>query len=290
MHHSVQMTQTMQALLEAGGSQCLTLRVDAVDTQAAHALLDPYLLRDPDFPSLQQVGDDRRALTVHPRIATLEQLPESVRARARGELGGVFDTRQLGPLSPAQRQRLFTVVFFSKSKASVALAPDLPTSWRQVLSNFYRAELEVAGRRYASVEHYFQAQKAACSNRPEFGQCFELDADGPDAVGPDPTAAKRAGGRAGYKRVGAVLDSAAWVERRVEVMQAALAARWAQQPLFRAVLTSTRGLALLHFERAGAKSFWGGSVRRQDGLAQGENRLGQLLMALRARSLDSRPG
>ena len=97
----------------------------------------------------------------------------------------------------------------------------------------------------------------------------------------DPGDAKRAGGRGAYKRAAAQLDSDGWVERRVEIMAAALTARWDQQELFRAVLTSTRGLSLLHFERSGARSYWGGSLGRDSGAIQGENQLGRMMMELR---------
>ena len=64
-------------------------------------------------------------------------------------------------------------------------------------------------------------------------------------------------------------------------MQTALEARWAQDELFRRVLESTRGLHLLHFERASARSFWGGALDKQTGEIKGVNRLGELMMALR---------
>jgi predicted NAD-dependent protein-ADP-ribosyltransferase YbiA (DUF1768 family) len=111
-----------------------------------------------------------------------------------------------------------------------------------------------------------------------------MDATGSEAVGPDPAMAKKAGGRSAYRRFGATLDSACWEERRVAVMQAALDARWEQDTLFCEALCSTAGMQLLHFERAGARSFWGGSLRRADGLQQGENQLGKMLMVLRERS------
>ena len=71
------------------------------------------------------------------------------------------------------------MVFFSKSKPCPALAPGLPPTWRRVLSNFDRAEVHVDGVGYASVEHYFQGQKALCSTRPEMARWFALDCAAP---------------------------------------------------------------------------------------------------------------
>ena len=51
-------------------------------------------------------------------------------------MGGSWDSAAVS-LSEAQRVRLFTVVFFSKSKPSSPLQHGLPRDWRQVLSNFY---------------------------------------------------------------------------------------------------------------------------------------------------------
>ena len=63
---------------------------------------------------------------------------------------------------------------------------------------------------------------------------------------------------------------------------AALRARLSCDNLFRDILAAVhaRQLQLLHFERAGAKSYWGGSIRKADGVQMGRNRLGEMLMQL----------
>ena len=56
----------------------------------------------------------------------------------------------------------------------------------------------------------------------------------------------------------------------------------AVDPLFRRILAAVRerGWYLLHFERGGATSYWGGSVSKQSGERVGTNRLGEMLMDL----------
>ncbi|MCA9700851.1 MAG: NADAR family protein [Myxococcales bacterium] len=259
-------------------SSALTVRVPAAATRPVQDLLSCWLLHDAELGSLESPDPGHNCLTLHPRVASIDLLPADRRA-AVDERGGVWDRRELGVLSPAQHARLYTVLFYSGSRPEPALLPDLPATWRRVLSNFHREDLVVDGHRYASVEHYFQGQKALCSTRPAMASRFRADDD--DSVGPDPAAAKSAGSRKAYTRAGASLDGAAWERRRLQVMRTALAARWAQQPLFRAVLSSTAGLELLHFERSGARSYWGGNLGREDGLPRGQNHLGLLLMALR---------
>ena len=67
-------------------------------------------------------------------------------------------------------------------------------------------------------------------------------------------------------------------------MRAICEARWEQHAPSREALraVAARGWRLLHFERAGAKSFWGGAVSRATGQVEGANALGKMLMALAA--------
>ena len=89
---------------------------------------------------------------------------------------------------------------------------------------------------------------------------------------------------------GATLDVSAWEAARVDVMRELLTARWEQHQLFRDVLcaVAARGWRLLHFERSGASSFWGGVVSRTSGEVEGGNMLGNLLMeVISARCADA---
>ena len=151
--------------------------------------------------------------------------------------------------------------------------------WRKRLSNFWRSEISVDGKRYPSVEHAFHAAKAKCSNKPELANEFEIGG----MVGADPAAAKKAGGRAAFKKSGASLDLAKWdAERDTETLKA-LRARLDSDQGFRSILQATaqRDLHLLHFERQGRKSYWGGCIDQATGEAVGANRLGEMLMELR---------
>ena len=249
-------------------------------TQQLRSLLEPYLPHGADIDVLTTPAAGLRCLRLHPRVAAPDALPEDLR-RACAALGAGWGTEAIS-LTEAQTVNLFTVVFFSKSKLSPPLLTGLPRNWRRVLSNFYASSLTIGGAPYSSIEHFFQGQKALCSDRPQMALRFRADAD--DGVGPEPLAAKKAGGRGAYKRAGATLDVARWEQQRVPCMQAALEARWEQDDRFRTILLSTRGMRLLHFERAGARSFWGGSLRKSDGLPQGENTLGKLMTAIRDRA------
>jgi predicted NAD-dependent protein-ADP-ribosyltransferase YbiA (DUF1768 family) len=72
------------------------------------------------------------------------------------------------------------VQFYSKSKdvadlgrldeGPIASSWDKVANWRKVLSNFHPIEITVKNRTYPSVEHYFHAGKALCSNRPQYAQ------------------------------------------------------------------------------------------------------------------------
>jgi ribA/ribD-fused uncharacterized protein len=171
-----------------------------------------------------------------------------------------------------------TAVFFSKSKDADDLGLGRP-DWRRVLSNFYPAEITVDGRLYYSVEHAFHAAKARCSSNPSAAAHFEI---GSGRVPKDPLAAKKAGGRSGFKKLGIVLDIEQWRAQRDIATMAALRARLSCDDLFRRILAAVhkKELTLLHFERGGTKSYWGGNIRKADGVQVGRNRLGEMLMDL----------
>ncbi len=169
------------------------------------------------------------------------------------------------------------VMFYSKSKDIDDLGLRRP-DWRKVLSNFHPVDIEVEGRRYFSVEHAFHAAKVRCSSNPDAAAEFEVGGSVPR----DPLAAKKAGGRAGFAKLGARLDVARWICERDGATMAALRARLACDSTFREILAAVYAneLQLLHFERSGAKSYWGGNIRKADGVKVGRNRLGEMLMQL----------
>lgn len=259
----------------------LAVCVDAPHVQVCRERLAPYLPHGAPLPRVIAEDSGHKRLLLHPRIQTPAMLP----AELREEVERRFDARWLAHVVPIPEpvwRGLFIVQFASRSRDEPALAPGLPSSWRRVLSNFdARQPLRIGERTYASVEHYFQGRKAECSDRPEMGAWFSREYDGPEQVGDDPRVAKQAGARKGYRAHGATLDTERWVSVRDEVMQTALQARWEQDELFARIVRSTRGMTLLHFERAGARSYWGGSLDKQTGRIKGQNRLGTMMMALR---------
>ena len=160
-----------------------------------------------------------------------------------------------------------------------------------MLSNFYDSAITLGGSTYATAEHAYHAAKYRCSDKPELAAIFALRAaagggggGGGATVTNDPKTAKLAGGRRGMALRGVRLDTRAWLEARERAMRAICEARWEQDANFRRVLrvVNAKGWYLLHFERSGAKSFWGGFEK--DGRVQGRNALGEILMELVTRS------
>lgn len=180
-------------------------------------------------------------------------------------------------------------MFFSKSKDDIdsdVLGLGI-RDWRKRLSNFWPSEVKVAfdanqpPKTYPSVEHAFHAGKAAlCSDKPAMAHWFEKAGAG----GREPASeAKKRGAKGVYKKENAALDVLAWDRHRDTVTMNALCARMETEEQFRAILRATRerGMYLLHFERQGVKSYWGGNLSKETGAVVGRNRLGEMLMELR---------
>jgi ribA/ribD-fused uncharacterized protein len=174
-------------------------------------------------------------------------------------------------------------LFYSKSKSKADLGKAIPADWRRQLSNFWPQEIEVNGRHYPNAEAAFQAAKAMESSKPELAKNFEVGG----SIGPDPADAKKAGTKKAYKEAGATLKAADWDKKRNEAMMDILQARYDSDPMFRQILEATlkANILLLHYERSGAKSYWGGAVK--DGEIVGENMLGRMLMQLRLRNSET---
>ena len=182
------------------------------------------------------------------------------------------------------------VLFFSKSKDRGDLRGELgDLNWRRVLSNFYDSRVTLGGVTYPTAEHAYHAAKYGCTNKPELAAMFAIGATCVGGAGAgatvtnDPKSAKVAGGRRGMTLYGVTLDTSAWMETRDRAMHAICEARWQQDPTFRKVLRAVvaRGWYLLHFERSGSRSFWGGFEK--EGRIEGRNALGEILMGLATR-------
>lgn len=128
-------------------------------------------------------------------------------------------------------------------------------SW---LSNFYVAPFTLDGEEWTSVEHYFQTQK------------FPYDAAYRSRIRSASTAAYA-------KRLGStrtVPIRADWDEVRVDIMRRAISAKFENKDLQRALLDTGNSRLV---ENSNRDLFWG---ERQ---GRGHNKLGELLMELRAK-------
>lgn len=125
------------------------------------------------------------------------------------------------------------------------------------LSNFYAASMEIDGISWATVEHYYQAQKF-----------FDPERQAAIRSAPTPGAAKKL---AWAEDSGLRGD---WDDVRDEVMLAALRAKFTQHPTLCARLLAT-GDALL-VEHTALDAYWA-----DGGDGSGLNRLGMLLMQVR---------
>lgn len=176
------------------------------------------------------------------------------------------------------------VQFYSKSKDVDDLGLGM-AGWRKVLSNFHMGVISVNGKKYPSVEHYFHAAKAEiATNRPSTSVVFEVGGTIGNLSALD---AKKAGGKHAKKHFPSVqwpttFNATAWDNARDKVTMRGLKAKLATDLQFRSILTELkrRKLRLLHFERGGARSYWGGSLDKDTGAVKGKNRLGQLMHEL----------
>jgi predicted NAD-dependent protein-ADP-ribosyltransferase YbiA (DUF1768 family) len=150
---------------------------------------------------------------------------------------------------------------------------------------------------FPTIEHAYQAFKYVCSMPDDeklrallrrFGvlvfpregdKLTNKEEDLPllDAIG-----AKREGSKRSMKDRGATLNDSAWNGDKVAFMVACVDARILVDLDFRAQLIKVHedNIFLLHFERSGARSFWGGyTPKTSDGSCYvGNNMLGRILM------------
>lgn len=161
--------------------------------------------------------------------------------------------------------------FFSKSKDPEA---------RQ-LSNFAESWIEIDGRWYPTVEHYYQSQKYF-PKYPSIAATFSSVAKGgiPE-VGIEAKAAKSAGSKTAMKKKKIVLDTSKWSIEGPIVMENALRAKF-DIPFFQLVLQKTGSRPLHHFERR--PGLWGMHTNKITGEVKGSNLMGALLEKIRSES------
>ena len=131
--------------------------------------------------------------------------------------------------------------------------------WRKLLSNFHIEPFELRGKRWNSVEHYYQAAKFRIGN-PSFYDKFSLDSN--SALCKDPSIAKGAGGKTGkfagtvIRPKGVVIDADFFTTNRSnEEMYLAQYAKFTNKeavrigedkPYLMDVLLKTRDAKLVH--------------------------------------------
>lgn len=165
------------------------------------------------------------------------------------------------------------VQFYSKSKDKDNL--NGITNWRKKLSNFWPSEIIYEGETYPSVEHAFAAAKYTFAQGGDIPDLRELS--GGDL--------KRAHGRRGMKSRGFVLDMHAWDAAKVSIMWSLLMQRLTRDEEFRTILGNLSNTYILHFERSGPRSFWGGVYRNE--VIEGQNMLGKMMMELSGMAIAS---
>ena len=125
-------------------------------------------------------------------------------------------------------------------------------SWRRKLSNFWEQEFTLDGKRWLSVEHYYQGAKFK-KGHPEFYAEFSLDSG--SALSKSPEMAKAAGGKTGRYGKTAIrppsvkLDQDFFAGRNQAAMEDAMRAKFTQNEELGKLLRATKSAKLQHFSR-----------------------------------------
>ena len=152
------------------------------------------------------------------------------------------------------------ILFYSKSKSDIG----------KLLSNFSKSEIEILDVKFKSVENAFQACKFLLTNKPEI---FEK------LTNVSPLEAKQMGSKSGMKKLGCEIDIECWNKYNVMIMESLLMGGYVFDKQFQNTIDelNANNVLLYHFERSGAKLFWGGYINK-DGKFVGNNMLGKILM------------
>lgn len=126
------------------------------------------------------------------------------------------------------------------------------------------------GTRYPSVENAFQACKYAISSRPEIADELSMCTS---------KIAKTLGSKSGMRKNNTCIDVAYWNSLSYQCMYQLVQARVSCDDTFHSILKKYRGdgKRLYHFERSGAKSYWGGFFKNDTSEWVGQNNLGRIM-------------
>jgi len=239
------------------------------------------------------------------RQKVLEDLPAGMNKvqakRKHGDVQGPVDTQAAkakrrnqereeeakGSASRPHPPSMDRRVFFSKSKEVTrralsnfqTMAPGSPIVITQAMLE--EAKLPAYQGSFASIEHFYQGMKFYSIEGVKQDKAraaaakFLLNGE----YGQDSKVAKSKGGKGAMKALGLALDPSAWNRMQDQVMRVAIRARAAVDPVYAAALrrSAQEGWLWLHFDRAGAKSYWGGHISKDTGKWVGRNRLGELM-------------
>lgn len=146
------------------------------------------------------------------------------------------------------------------------------------LSNYQQIPdgLKIDGKKYPSVEHYFQSRKyddEFLKSNPDMFTDINVTSKQAKSMG-----TKTYMKKIKFKKFN--VDN--WNQRRFGIMKKALKARWEQDKRFRTILlTLDKDVYPVHYERSGEKSTWGGFISKKEGHLVGQNVLGFMLHELR---------
>lgn len=136
--------------------------------------------------------------------------------------------------------------------------------WRKQLSNFWVSEFTADGKRWNSVEHYYQGNKFK-NNHPVFYSKFSLSHEEheeepqwikqlPKELSKDPAIAQRLGGKSGiYKKIRyrpkEIKMDEDFIENKFKIMERGQYAKYSQNDDLKKMLLLTKNAKLQHFVR-----------------------------------------
>ena len=152
-----------------------------------------------------------------------------------------------------------------KEYKDLAMIPD----WRRKLSNFWEEPFNLDGKKWLSVENYYQGSKYK-KNNPEVYNEFSLDSG--SELSKSPVMAKGAGGKKGSfkgKRIipkGIVIDPDFFKGRSEKTMEDAMMAKFSQNEDLKKLLLETKKAKLVHYSRGSPPIVFNDLMRVRRGL------------------------